>query len=564
MTRYLCGHPSHGAPDAPGPVDVTPQVRLERQFPPRALVCLGFTEEVLRDVQTIREEDPVERTRSVLRLLTGDPSPHDGPIVLIADRRVERPAGMYQIDDLRVAEPAVGALLERYIDPMPDAGRAADEVVVIGEPAPYETYGTSAERVGTATPIEQETRTLPQGVFSVIELAQRLAASRTDDESLVAEIRRTAPYAAPMDVATGPWRVIVECPDVPADDVPHLVLFTGTGDHEPPVVYGTLPSTRDAMVEEDAATDLDPARQATRAERRLRFVLLGIGVATLGLAIAGWISGALSFLIRDAAFWLGLSIVLVAASAVVAGWGLLQPTTVRGNLDDLYDVRAVYQRRLQLLWWTTGSAAGLALVALLVVLIAGLITTSVTPPPAPTPRISFSSGSRPTIAHVSFTARNVGRSDHLIVDARTFSSGGDLRGVTVGRVTTTGSQSGVARVDDSLAINADASFLAVRVWFAGHHVPICNPAEASGSGCTFVTVPQSGIARAAVTLGATASANATVTTPTTTPSTTASPGATVPSTGASASAGATIPSTTPSTVTQAPPSFSPPGGTATP
>ena len=556
MTRYLCGHPSHGAPDAPGPVDVTPQVRLERQFPPRALVCLAFTDEVLRRVRMLPEDDPVERTRSVLRVLTGDPNPHDGPVVLVADSRVARPPGMYQIDDLRTAEPVVGALLARYVDPAPEAERTTDEVVVLGEPAAYETYGTSTERVGTATPIEQETRTLPQGVYSVIELAQRLAAARIDEEPLVEAIRRTAPYAAPMDVATGPWRVIVECPEAPADEIEHLVLFTGTGEHEPPIVYGTLPNARDAMVEEDAATDLDPARQAARSERRLWFVLLGTVVATTALALAGWLSGSLSFLIRDAAFWLGLSIVLVAASTVVAGWGLLQPTTVRGNLDDLYDVRAVYQRRLELHWWTTGSAAALAVAALLVVLLAGLITSSATPPPAPTPRIAFSTDVTPTIAHVSFTARNVGRSDHLIMDARTFTSGGDLRGVTIARVTTTGSPSGLAHVDDSLAVNGDAAFLAVRVWFAGHHVQICNPAAASGSGCTIVTVPQPGVESPAVTLGAGATANATAGAQ---PGTATSPSATVPSTGASASAGATVPSTTPTTVTQAPASFSPPG-----
>src|SRR5204863_6125271 len=138
----------------------------------------------------------------------------------------------------------VGALLARYVDPEPETTQGSDEVVVLGEPAPYETYGTSTERVGTATPTEQETRTLPQGVFSVIELAQRLAAVRNDEASLVEAIRRTAPYAAPMDVATGPWRVIVECPHAPDDELPHPVLFAGTGEHEPPLVYGTLPSAR--------------------------------------------------------------------------------------------------------------------------------------------------------------------------------------------------------------------------------------------------------------------------------------------------------------------------------
>jgi hypothetical protein len=124
--------------------------------------------------------------------------------------------------------------------------------------------------------------------------------------------------------------------------------------------------------------------------------------------------------------------------------------------------------------------------------------------------------------------------------------------VTIGRVTTTGSPSGLARVDDSLAVNGDAEFLAIRVWFAGHDVPICDPVAASGSGCTIVSVPQAGFQSPAVTLGSTATAN-------TQPATATSPAETVPSTSASASAGATTPSTTPATVTQAPASFSSPG-----
>jgi hypothetical protein len=159
----------------------------------------------------------------------------------------------------------------------------------------------------------------------------------------------------------------------------------------------------------------------------------------------------------------------------------------------------------------------------------------------------------PTIARLSFTARNVGRSDHLIMDVRTFTSGNDLRGVTIGRVTTTGSPSGLAHVDDSLAVNGDAAFLAIRVWFAGHHVPICDPSAASGSGCTIVSVPQPGVESPAVTLGGTTIA-------VNQPATATSPSATVPSTGAST--GATTPSTTPTTVTRAAASFTPSGAPA--
>ena len=89
--------------------------------------------------------------------------------------------------------------------------------------------------------------------------------------------------------------------------------------------------------------------------------------------------------------------------------GTLQSHTIPNSL--VVDVRSTASQ--------TVSAPTALLAALLVVLLAGLITSSVMAPAAPTPRISFSTVANPTIAHVSFTARNVGRTDHLILDART-------------------------------------------------------------------------------------------------------------------------------------------------
>jgi hypothetical protein len=133
----------------------------------------------------------------------------------------------------------------------------------------------------------------------------------------------------------------------------------------------------------------------------------------------------------------------------------------------------------------------------------------------------------------------------MIVDARTFASGSDTTGVTVGRSTATGSADGTAHVDEALAMSRNASFLAVRVWFAGHRPPTCTPRAAIGNGCTLVTVPQAGVAPAAVTLGATAIAGTTAggttvvpspgasVTPGTTPSgSTVTPGATTGTSGA--------------------------------
>ena len=125
--------------------------------------------------------------------------------------------------------------------------------------------------------------------------------------------------------------------------------------------------------------------------------------------------------------------------------------------------------------------------ALVVILLPGLIVAS-SYPPIPAPRVSFAVNGDTTVAHIAFTAHDVGRRDHLVMDVRSFRSTTDLSGVTLGRLTTTGSPSGEARVNDALAINGDARFMAVRVWFAGRHVPICTPRAALGTGCTLVTV----------------------------------------------------------------------------
>jgi hypothetical protein len=515
-------------------VDVTPQVRLERMFPPRASVYLAATDEVLDRVLALPEVDPVERTRAALRILTGDPSPHDGPIVLVDGSRVQRPPGLYEIDDLRTAEPAVGELLSALADPPPSGSTSPHEVVVLGDADDYDTFGTSTERIGTTAPPDQRTRALPQGVFSVIELAQHLAIAPPREDDLVEATRRTALYAAPLDMRTEPWRVLVECPVPPADTAErHSVLFTGTGEPEPPVVYGVLPPTRDVFLEEAAAGDLNPANEVRRAEFRLKALLLGICAVTIAVGLVVWLAGGSAFIAREALPWLALASVLAAAAIGVASYGLLSPTVVSGNLDDLFQVRTLYQRRIRFLWRTAVTSAVVFMVAVLLVLTSALIAASASPA-IPAPRIAFETTGDSTVAQVSFASQDVTRGDHLFVDARTFTSGSQLRGVTIGRVTATGDSSGRARVNESLAINGDARFLAIRVWFGDHPIPRCSPRMANGPGCTLVTVPQPGVAVPALALGATGR-QTTVAVPSATPSSSATPTATPSPTGTSSS-----------------------------
>lgn len=80
MTRYLCVHPSHSRGGDLRPVDVSDQVRLERELLPRGTVYLAYTERVIDQVMAIPPGP--DRAEAVTRVLTGSVWPGEAPVLV--------------------------------------------------------------------------------------------------------------------------------------------------------------------------------------------------------------------------------------------------------------------------------------------------------------------------------------------------------------------------------------------------------------------------------------------------------------------------------------------------
>ena len=271
MTRYLCAHPGHERKGRAHAVDVTAQVRLEREFLPRESSYLASTDDVVERVMRVRTDDPLERVAQVRRILSGTTAPIDAPVVLAARSGTEpggRVPGLYEMDELRRADPSIATLLDRRLDASP----GVDDVIVLTDAEPGPAVGetaTSTETM-TATQLDQVQRAslLPQGVFPVMELSTRIAEAATDRDSIIEAIRTTPVMGPALAERTGPWRVVVECP-TPVGDPPlqHRVVFTGLGHDEPADVLGTPAVGWDLALEDAAIVDLAPphAEPACRA-----------------------------------------------------------------------------------------------------------------------------------------------------------------------------------------------------------------------------------------------------------------------------------------------------------
>ena len=128
MTRYLCAHPGHDRKGRHQAVDVTAQVRLEREFLPRESSYLASTDDVIARVVALRAGDSVDRLAQVRRILTGTTAPIDAPVVLAA-RATDRVPGLYELDELRRSDSSIAALIDRRYHATP----GADDVVILSE-----------------------------------------------------------------------------------------------------------------------------------------------------------------------------------------------------------------------------------------------------------------------------------------------------------------------------------------------------------------------------------------------------------------------------------------------
>ena len=255
----------------PGSVDVTAQVRLERSLIPRTDAYLGITEDIIEVVKGLGEDG--DRQRRIEQLISGVSEPQDLPVILMSRRSVIRQPGRYELDDLRTREPEVGRVLAQVDAAFEPPARAEDDVVVIPDASRPTAAGTATAQAPTAMLTrerEQALVVIPEGVYPLHDLAGNLAAAEREEDHLIEAIWDTAPVHSHASVLTDPWRVIVTCPRPEGTEAAtHDVLFTGTGDPEPAVVYGTPVDAWDVEVEAAALQDMAPGprRRGSSAAR---------------------------------------------------------------------------------------------------------------------------------------------------------------------------------------------------------------------------------------------------------------------------------------------------------
>jgi hypothetical protein len=487
MTRYLCAHPGHERKGHPRAIDVTAQVRLEREFLPRESAYLASTDDVISRVLAVRTDDPLDRLAAVRRALAGTTAPIDAPVVLVA-RASDRIPGLYEMDELRRSDPAIATLLDRRLDTTP----GVDDVVVLTDEEPEPAIGATAPtETMTTTQLEQvqRARVLPQGVFPVLELSARIADARPDEASIVAAIKSTPGVGTPLAERTGPWRVVIECPR-PVGDPPthHRVVFTGMGDHEPAEVLGTPAVGWDVALEDAAAEDLTPPSPSRRGERRLKAVLIAELLVAALVAGLAWASGALAQAVRETPGWLGFAVTLAVAAIAIGVIALLGRSDAAGNANDTFVLRRHYESRNQLFAASTMISAGLFALALASAIVPPVLDAE---SPVPAPIITFAAGNRVVTATVQVDARDIATDELVTVEVRQH-SGEQADGILIGRVTATGDSAGRVRVSEAMALDRDARYMSVLVSVGDRSVETCAPGAGGGAGCTVVAVPPLG------------------------------------------------------------------------
>ena len=504
MARYFCVHPGHEDDGIMNSVNVTAQVRLERALFPRTSTYLAITDDVVAAVTALSPSDPTDRIKEVYRILTGDPRPQNGEVIMVPRGRVEREAGLYETDDLRAAEPAVDRLIRRF-EESTDPADGPDEMVVLRDDGGAGEYRASLSvgqepsaavqsfvraEPGWPPPSAGRANTTPEGVFSVWELGQRLAAAPANEVALLDAIRDTGLYRGPRpDPEAEDWRVLIECP-VPTGEPAsrHKVIFTGRGDIEPTTVYGLPLAGREQLLEDAANTELAPAAAIRRADWRLRAVLVGEIAVLLALGVAGWLGGALGFSLREAPWALALATALAIASVATAVLTLTDPPVIEGNGNDLFTIRTALNERIDHLATTSWISTTLFALALFFAVVAPIWAAGRGPASIPSPAITFDASGSPIVATVRFLAGDVASGETIWVDMTSFDAGGI--GTHVGSLSATGDSEGRVRVDAPVSVNGAARYLAVRVWLDDDEAPTCTPTSNGGPGCAVVVVPR--------------------------------------------------------------------------
>ena len=489
MTRYVCAHPSHRRGSDPGSVDVTSQVRLERSLIPRTDAYLGTTEDLIEVVKGLGDDG--DRQRRIEQLITGVSDPQDLPVILMSRRSIIRQPGRYELDDLRTREPEVERVLAQVDPAFEPAARARDDVVLIPEAGAPSATATATAQASTATITRERDQALvviPEGVYPLHELAGNLAAAEREEDHLIEAIWDTTPIHSHVGAVTEPWRVIVTCPRAEGSPAAtHDLLFTGTGDPEPAIVYGTAVDAWDAEVEAAALQDMTPGAETSRLERRT-WMLLGVEVLIGVLLLAfAWASGGLALAARETTGWLALAFILGGAALAFAAAPFFAVRDRAGNMNDTYWLQYLYAARVDLFRLTAGISATLFAFALLVAVVPPLFADA---RPLPAAAVTFDTTTAPVTATVRVRANGFGADDTLTVTMREYGSAVDPNGALVGHVTRHGSSAGRLSIQETFAVDVNASYVSVLVSDGRVADAACGPTATGAPGCTVLAVPQ--------------------------------------------------------------------------
>ena len=443
MTRYLCVDPSHTLGGEPAAIDLTAQVRLEREFLPRESAYLADSGDVIRRVNDLGEVDGALRAAAVRRILTGTTTPLDAPVVLVAGDRTERVPGLYEMDELRRSERSVASLLDRYAQTSLAREGSEDLVVLRDQQPPLRPDGSTVQpgqgstvQSGPTSPMVEtvsipevrsdEAIVLPQGVYPVLELATRLAEADVETDSLVDVIHATPSYGSlATEESRRPWRVIVECPVATGEPLTrHQMIFTGTGETEPVEVLGTPAVGNDVVLDRAASKEAVMPFPARRAERGLQIALLAAAVIAAAVLIITWISGGLALAVRETPVWLGLSVTLGVAAMAVGLVALASRSDAEGNTNDTFVLRRHYASRIDMLWYATLATAVLFSLSVAAGVIPPILASET---PVPSAAITFDAGRALVTATVQVQTQGLATDQPVTVQMRQYAQRDEQR-----------------------------------------------------------------------------------------------------------------------------------------
>lgn len=487
MTRYMCAHPVHRLGSGPDTVDVTAQVRLERNLLPRPPAYLAITEDVID--MTMRLDDGPERRIALERLISGEAEPQDLPVALMSRRSVDRLPGRYELDGLRAEEPEVERIVSHEGPISVPVVAGGDDVVVI----PDELDEVPAAMTGGApTAVLSRLRqrapsVVPQGMFMLSDLAANLAIAERSEPALIDAIRST-PATDGGAVHTDPWRVVITCPRAEGTPpVTHDVVFTGPGELEAAVAYGTPVGTWDAEVETAALLDMAPSAETPRLERRVGMLLGAEVTVLLALLAFGWASGGLALAARETPAWLAFGLLLAGTAIAFAAVPLFASHDPSANMNDTYVLEVLSESRVSLL----RVAAAISATFFGFALLTGVVPPAVAETRAvPAAIVTFDTSTRPITATTRVKASGYGADDALNVTMREYTSAADGTGTLIGQVTRHGTASGMVSVSETFAVDANAAYISVFVSDAGSPGTECSPSVTGAPGCTVLAAPQ--------------------------------------------------------------------------